>query len=116
MNTKNRRIAINVGGGFGPAMNAVIGGVTLSAAELGWQVVGIRDGFAGLLEPGDYPGGGLLTVSPQLAESLDPAASSLLGQSPRVDPFHMRQLDEDEMIEEVDRSDELLAGLQEQHY
>jgi ATP-dependent phosphofructokinase / diphosphate-dependent phosphofructokinase len=113
LNTKNRRIAINVGGGFGPGMNAVVGGVTLSAAELGWEVVGIRDGFAGLLEPGDYPGGGLLTVSPQLAESLDPAASSLLGQSPRVDPFHMRQVDEDGMVEEVDRSDELLAALQE---
>jgi 6-phosphofructokinase len=114
LSTKNRRIAINVGGGFGPGMNAVVTGVTLAAAELGWEVVGIRDGFTGLLEPGDYPGGGLLTVSAQLAESLDPAASSVLGQSPRVDPFHMRQVDEDGMVEEVDRSDELLAALQDQ--
>jgi 6-phosphofructokinase len=114
MNTMNRRIAINVGGGFIPGMNAVVRGVTLAAAELGWEVVGIRDGFAGLLEPGDYPDGGLLTLSPQLAESLDPAASSVLGQSPRVDPFHERQVDEDGMVEEVDRSDELLAALQEQ--
>jgi 6-phosphofructokinase len=114
MNTMNRRIAINVGGGFIPGMNAVVRGVTLAAAELGWEVVGIRDGFAGLLEPGDYPDGGLLTLSPELAESLDPAASSVLGQSPRVDPFHERQVDEDGMVEEVDRSDELLAALQEQ--
>ena len=114
MSTKNRCIALNVGGGFGPGMNAVVTGVSLAAAELGWEVVGIRDGFTGLLEPGDYPGGGLLTVSPQLAESLDPAASSVLGQSPRVDPFHMRQVDEDGMLKEVDRSDELLAALQEQ--
>jgi 6-phosphofructokinase len=114
LNTKNRRIAINIGGGFGPGMNAVVTGATLSAAQLGWEVVGIRNGFTGLLEPGDYPDGGLLAVSPQLAERVDPAASSLLGQSPRVDPFRMRHLDEDGMIDEVDRSDELLAAIKDQ--
>jgi 6-phosphofructokinase 1 len=41
-------------------MNAVVKGVTLAAAELGWEVVGIRNGFAGLLEPDDYPDDGLL--------------------------------------------------------
>ena len=112
MSTKSRRIAINVGGGYIPGMNAVVKGVTLAAAELGWEVVGIRNGFAGLLEPDDYPDDGLLNLSPQLAESLDPASSSVLGQSPRVDPFHMRQINEDGMVEEVDRSDELLAALQ----
>jgi 6-phosphofructokinase len=114
LNTKNRRIAINIGGGFGPGMNAVVTGATLSAAQLGWEVVGIRNGFTGLLEPGDYPDGGLLAVSPQLAERVDPAASSLLGQSPRVDPFRMRHVDEDGMIDEVDRSDELLAAIKDQ--
>jgi len=110
LNTKTRRIAINVGGGYIPGMNAVVKGATLAAAELGWEVVGIRNGFAGLLEPGDYPDGGLVTVSPQLAEILDPAASTVLGQSPRDDPFHMRHVDEDGMLEEVDRSDDLLAA------
>jgi ATP-dependent phosphofructokinase / diphosphate-dependent phosphofructokinase len=114
MNPKTRRIAVNVGGGYIPGMNAVVKGVTLAAAELGWEVVGIRNGFAGLLEPGDYPDGGVLTVSPQLAESLDPSASSVLGQSPRDDPFHMRHVDEDGMLEEVDRSDDLLAAFKEQ--
>jgi 6-phosphofructokinase len=114
MNTKARRIALNVGSGFVPGMNAVVRGATLAAAELGWEVVGIRDGFAGLLEPGDYPDGGLLTLSPRLVETLDPAGASVLGQSPRADPFHTRQVDEDGMLEEVDRSDDLLAALQEQ--
>ncbi len=115
MNTKTRRIAVNVGTGFVSGMNAVAKGVTLAAAELGWEVVGIHNGFAGLLEPDDYPDGGLLTVSPQLAESLDPAASAgVLGQSPQFDPFHRRQVDEDGMLVEVDRSDEVLAVLQEQ--
>ena len=114
MNTKNRRIAVNVGAGFIPGMNAVAKGITLAAAELGWEVVGIRNGFAGLLDPDDYPDGGLLTVSPRLAENLDPAASAgVLGQSPQFDPFNRRQVDEDGMLVEVDRSDEVLAGLQE---
>jgi 6-phosphofructokinase 1 len=114
MNAKPRRIAINVGAGFIPGMNAVVMGVTMAAAELGWEVVGIRNGFAGLLEPGDYPDGGLVPFPPQSVEFMDPAASGVLGQSARVDPFHMRQLDDDGMAVEVDRSDELLAALQEQ--
>ena len=114
MNTKTRRIAVNVGRGFVPGMNAVAKGITLAAAELGWEVVGIHNGFAGLLDPDDYPDGGLLTVSPRLAENLDPAASAgVLGQSPQFDPFNRRQVDEDGMLVEVDRSDEVLAALQE---
>ena len=114
MNTKTRRIAVNVGSGFVPGMNAVAKGITLAAAELGWEVVGIHNGFAGLLDPDDYPDGGLLTVSPRLAENLDPAASAgVLGQSPQFDPFNRRQVDEDGMLVEVDRSDEVLAALQE---
>jgi 6-phosphofructokinase 1 len=114
MKDKPRRIAINIGGGFVPGMNAVVMGVTLAAAELGWEVVGIRNGFAGLLEPGDFPDGGLVPLPPQSVEFMDPAASGVLGQSAWVNPFHMRQVDDDGMVEEVDRSDELLAVLQEQ--
>ena len=114
MNDKPRRIAINMGGGFVPGMNAVVMGVTMAAAELGWEVVGIRNGFAGLLEPGDFPDGGLVPLPPQSVEFMDPAASGVLGQSAWVNPFHMRHVDDDGMVEEIDRSDELLAALQEQ--
>jgi ATP-dependent phosphofructokinase / diphosphate-dependent phosphofructokinase len=111
MNTNKKRIAIMVGAGFVPGMNAVIKGAALAAAQLGWEVVGIRDGFEGLLHPERYPEGGLLPLTPQLIENLDPAAGSILGQSGRVDPFHVRRLNADEMVEEVDQSDELLARL-----
>jgi 6-phosphofructokinase 1 len=114
MNDKPRRIAINMGGGFVPGMNAVVMGVTMAAAELGWEVVGIRNGFAGLLEPGDFPDGGLVPLPLPSVEFMDPAASGVLGQSAWVNPFHMRHVDDDGMVEEVDRSDELLAALQEQ--
>jgi ATP-dependent phosphofructokinase / diphosphate-dependent phosphofructokinase len=111
MNTNRKRIAIMVGAGFVPGLNAVIKGAALAAGRLGWEVVGIRDGFEGLLHPERYPEGGLLPLTPQLIENLDPAASGVLGQSGRIDPFNVRQINADEMVEEVDKSDELLAKL-----
>jgi 6-phosphofructokinase 1 len=111
LNTKNKRIAINVGSGFTPGINAVAIGATLTAGGMGWEVVGIRDGFDGLLYPDRYPDGGLVPLSPQFVESLDLTGSDLLGQSPRVDPFHVRRIDDDGMAEEIDVSDELLERL-----
>ena len=107
-----RRIAIVVGAGYVPGMNSVVMGAALAAGKLGWEVVGIRDGFDGLLHPDRYPDGGLVPLSPQLVENLDPAAGGILGQSARVDPFHVRTVNADEMVEEVDMSDELLKRLQ----
>jgi 6-phosphofructokinase len=109
-----RRIAINVGGGFVPGMNAVTMGIAMAAHQLGWEVVGIRDGFAGLLEPNCYPDGGLISLTPQRVQNLDPVGGNILGQSPRVDPFNVRTVDEDGFIQEVDQSDRLLAALKEE--
>ena len=86
------------GAGFVPGMNAVVTGAALAAGELGWEMVGIRDGFDGLLHPERYPDGGLVTLSPQLVENLDPGGGGILGQSGRVDPFHVRTIDEDEWL------------------
>jgi 6-phosphofructokinase 1 len=111
MSTETRRIAINVGAGYVPGINAVIMGAALAADKLGWEVVGIRDGFEGLLHPDRYPDGGLVTLSPQLIENLDPSAGGILGQSVRVDPFHVRTVSKDDMVEEVDMSDDSLKRL-----
>lgn len=107
-----RRIAIMVGAGYVPGMNSVVMGAALAAGKLGWELVGIRDGFDGLLHPERYPDGGLVPLSPQFAENLDPAAGGILGQSARVDPFHVRTVNKDDMVEEVDMTDELLQKLQ----
>src|SRR5207237_8095083 len=48
------RIGILTSGGDCPGLNAVLRGVVLSAEKLGWEVVGFRDGFEGLLPPGDH--------------------------------------------------------------
>ncbi len=105
-----RRIAINVGAGYVPGLNAVVKGAAMAAGKMGWEIVGIRDGFDGLLHPERYPDGGLVTLSPELIENLDPSGGGFLGQSGRVDPFHVRRVNEDEMVEEVDMSEELLAA------
>jgi len=107
-----RRIAIMVGAGHVPGLNAVVMGAAMAAGKLGWEMVGIRDGFDGVLHPERYPDGGLVTLSPQLIENLDPNAAGLLGQAPRVDPFHVRRVNDDEMVEEVDMSDQLLKKLE----
>jgi len=111
MKNNSRRVAIMVGAGYVPGINAVITGAAIAAGKMGWELVGIRDGFEGLLHPEKYPNGGLVTLDPEFIENLDPSAAGVLGQSARVDPFHVRQIDELEMVEEVDMSDELLKRL-----
>ena len=107
----HRRIAVNVGAGLVPGMNSVLMGAALAAGKLGWEMLGIRDGFEGLLHPDRYPDGGLVTLSPELVENLDPATGGVLGQAPRVDPFHARTQEG----QDVDLSDEVLKGLQAEH-
>lgn len=50
-----RRIAVNTGGGDAPGLNAVIRAVAISAMGRGWEVLGIRYGYRGLIE--DDPAG-----------------------------------------------------------
>jgi len=78
----HRRVAINVGAGFVPGMNSVLMGAALAGGRLGWELVGIRDGFEGLLHPERYSDGGLIPLSLELIENLDPATGGLLGQAP----------------------------------
>jgi phosphofructokinase-like protein len=50
----NPRIGVLTSGGDCPGLNAVLRGVALAADKFGWEVVGFRDGFEGLLPPGSY--------------------------------------------------------------
>lgn len=114
MKTAVKRIAVNAGGGYVPGLNAVVTGVVLAANELGWEVVGIRDGFDGLLFPEQYPDGGLVGLSLQIVENLAASAGAIIGNSTRTDPFHIRAVDADQLVTEVDRSDVLLKRIREE--
>src|SRR5512136_622236 len=111
MSVPVKRIAINFGGGYVPGLNAVVAGTVLAARELGWEVVGIRDGFDGLLAPERYAEGGLVKLHPQAVENLSAGGGAILGNATRTDPFHVRQVNAENMVEELDRSGDLLARI-----
>jgi phosphofructokinase-like protein len=48
------RIGVLTSGGDCPGLNAVLRGVVLAAEKIGWEVVGFRNGFEGLLPPGNH--------------------------------------------------------------
>lgn len=112
MNATKHRIAINIGGGYVPGLNSVIAGTVFAADQLGWEVVGIRDGFDGLLFAERYPDGGVIPLTAAFVESLSLGTGAVLGSNPRTDPFRVRSISPDNMIEELDRSDELLQRIQ----
>src|SRR5262249_1184587 len=45
----HKKLAILVGGGPAPGINSVIGAATIRAALEGMEVIGVRDGFEGLM-------------------------------------------------------------------
>lgn len=109
MNTHKKRIGINVGGGYVAGINAVIAGAVLAGHEVEWEVVGIRDGFDGLLFPERYPEGGLFKLTAPMVENVSAGGSAILSNATRSDPFRVRQINAQNMVEEVDRSGELIA-------
>lgn len=108
----SRRIAINIGGGYVPGLRAVTTGTVLAASELGWDVVAIRDGFDGLLFPDRYPHGGLLELTRESVQDSSGSGGVLFGTAASSDPFHVRTINIDNAVEEVDRSDQLLEAIQ----
>jgi ATP-dependent phosphofructokinase / diphosphate-dependent phosphofructokinase len=111
MTAASKRIAISLSGGFVPGLNAVITGAGLAAHELGWDIVGIRDGFDGLLFPDRYRDHGLVELTPAAVENLAHTGGALLGTAGHADPFHVRDVNAENQVEELDRSDGLLERL-----
>jgi 6-phosphofructokinase 1 len=54
MTTTRQRIGVLTSGGDAPGLNAVIRAVVKSATGLGWEVLGIEDGFEGLIGERSY--------------------------------------------------------------
>jgi len=98
-----KRIALVFGGGYVPGLNAVVSGTVLAAGELGWEVVGIRDGFDGVLFPERYPEGGIVPL-----KGLPGEGGAILGTDTLLNPFRVRRINRLNQVEEVDRADELL--------
>jgi 6-phosphofructokinase 1 len=103
-----KRIAINTGGGDAPGLNAVIHGAVYAARGLGWRVTGIRDGYDGMLQPEQYPNGGLIELTRSIVRDIPHLGGTILGTTNRGNPFHRVVENADGSKAEVDRSDELI--------
>ncbi len=106
-----RSIAISTGGGDAPGLNAVIRAAVLAAENRGWTVWGIRDGFHGLMDPAAYDGEGVFRLTRQSVAGISHLGGTILGTTNRGNPFHYPVQNADGTWTEVDRSDELVAGL-----
>lgn len=100
------KIALSTGGGDAPGLNAVIRGAVLAAIHRGWECVGIRRGFDGLLEAE----GGVLPLDAVAVRGITHLGGTILGTTNRGNPFKWRERRPDGLGPERDRSDEVVAG------
>ena len=108
-----KRIAINTGGGDAPGLNAVIRAATLSALRNGWEVLGIRRGYTGLLH-GEVDGEpGLMPLTAHSVRGITHLGGTLLGTTTRGNPFGMEVRKPDGTWGKLDLSDEIVARCKE---
>lgn len=105
-----RCIAINTGGGDAPGLNAVIRAVTIGGIHRGWRVVGIRDGYNGLLMPEDYPDGGLIELTMDSVRGITHLGGTILGTTNKGNPLEYPIKQKDGSIKTVDRSGEIVRA------
>ena len=108
-----KRIAINTGGGDAPGLNAVIHAAVYAARNREWEIFGIYDGLEGLLDPQNYPDGGLMKLTRGVVRDIAHLGGTILGTSNRGNPFKMRVPQPDGSVKEIDRSDEVLRRFRE---
>ncbi len=110
-NNEIHRIAINTGGGDAPGLNAVIRAAVIAALGEGWECVGIRDGYNGLLNHEAYPDGGLIELDRASVRGITHLGGTILGTTSRGNPLAYPVRAADGSWSEVDRSDELIQIL-----
>ncbi len=106
------KIAISTGGGDAPGLNAVIRAATLAARRRGWDVVGVRDGFNGMLYPEHYGAdhdAGLVALTEETVRGIAHLGGTILGSTNRGNPTAFPVLRPDGSWVEIDRTAELLS-------
>lgn len=103
MSNSIRRIGVLTGGGDCPGLNAVIRAVVKSAInEYGWEVLGIEDGFEGLIQSGKARPLTLADV-----RGILPRGGTILGTTNRANPFHY-EVEKDGEVKVFDVSDDVV--------
>jgi 6-phosphofructokinase 1 len=99
------RIAISTGGGDAPGLNAVIRAAVLSAINRGWDVLGIKRGFAGLLGEDEC-----VSLTKESVRGIAHLGGTILRSTNRGNPFHYPRPQPDGSLITEDRSDELMEN------
>jgi phosphofructokinase-like protein len=102
-----KKIGVLTGGGDCPGLNAVIRAVVKTAInEYHWDVLGIEDGFEGLIQPGKVR---LLSIAD--VRGILPRGGTILGTTNRANPFEYKVKTE-KGIENFDVSDAVIRYAQ----
>ncbi len=104
-NTYVMRIALSTGGGDAPGLNAVIRAAVLSALDRGWEVLGIKRGYYGLLGEDD-----VVPMTREMVSGIGHLGGTILRTTNRGNPFAYPVPNGDGTYREVDRSDEVVAN------
>lgn len=99
------RIAISTGGGDAPGLNAVIRAAVLSARTRGWDVLGIKRGFAGLLGEDE-----IVPLTSDTVRGIAAQGGTIIKTTNRGSPFAYPVQQPDGTWVSVDRSDELVEN------
>ena len=105
-----RRIGLLTGGGDAPGLNAVIRSVVLASEGLGWECHGIRDGFNGLLAPGECVGEPVWRLAPADVHAIGHLGGTILGSTNHGNPLRFPVPGPDGVPLETDRSLEVVEG------
>jgi len=102
-----RRIGVLTGGGDCPGLNAVIRAVVKTAInEYDWEVLGIEDGFEGLIQPGR-----VRQLTRADVRDILPRGGTILGTTNRANPFHY-EVEVDGEVKVFDVSDDVVRHAQ----
>ncbi len=105
MGSSIRRIAVNTGGGDAPGLNAVIRSIVLAALRRGWEVLGIRKGYEGLLDTSK-----IMQLDRDSVRGITHLGGTILGTTNRNSPFEYPVTLPGGGTGLVDRSDEVIAN------
>src|SRR5687767_557208 len=99
------RIALNTGGGDAPGLNAVIRAAVLSAVNRGWEVLGVKKGYAGLLGEDE-----VIPLTKESVRGIGHLGGTILRTTNRGNPFNYPIFAPDGTCEEVDCSDQVIEN------
>jgi 6-phosphofructokinase 1 len=99
------RIALSTGGGDAPGLNAVIRAAVLSAVNRGWEVLGVKKGYAGLLGEEE-----VIPMTAATVRGIAHLGGTILRTTNRGNPFSYPVVLPDGTCVEKDRSDELIQN------